>query len=346
MSVPCILTNHPGRGKSKTWSKLTHCPVFESTLSRNILSRFLVAWALFRLRSGYRVVVLGGGAQIDIFYMILQRLWPFNSRPIVKIDCLWYESSPLKQFFKRCLFKWLDKVVNRYVVWASREINDYARAFGLPLGKFSFIPYHTTPDFNASTVRNGDYLFSGGNFARDYSSLARAVKGLDLKVIVACTNSKALNAISFPSNVDVVGVNHQEFMQLMAGSGINVVSLAGGLLHSGGQQTFLNAMAMGKPVIVTDPEGAKDYIDNGVDGILVPPSDPERLRSAILRIHNDLDFAKSLGKAARKKARRWDTEANLAAIAYLAESVASADKGYDTKQGLNSPNTSSKQCPL
>ncbi len=321
MSNPNILTNHPGRDKSETWAKLTHCPVSKSTLSRNILNSFLIAWGLFRLRSSYRVVVLGGGAQVDMFYMILQRLWPFNSRPIVKIDCLWYESSPLKQFFKRRIFRWLDKVVNRYVVWASREVSDYARVFGLPREKFVFIPYHTTVDFNAITVRNGDYLFSGGNFARNYSTLAKAVEGLDLRVIIACTNSKALNAVRFPSNVDVVGVNHQEFMQLIAGSGINVVSLSGGLLHSGGQQTFLNAMTMGKPVIVTDPEGANDYIEDGVDGILVPPSDPERLRSAILKLHHHHDFAMRLGQAARKKALRLDTEANLAAIAKLAREV-------------------------
>lgn len=321
MGKPDILTNHPGRDKSETWAKLTHCPVSKSTFSRNILNSFLIAWRLFRLRSSYKAVVLGGGAQADMFYMILQRLWPFNSRPIVKIDCLWYESSPMKQFFKRRIFRWLDKVVNRYVVWASREVSDYTRAFGLSCEKFVFIPYHTTVNFNAISVRNGDYLFSGGNFARDYSTLAKAVEGLDLRVIIACTNSKALNGIKFSSNVDVVGVNHQEFMQLIAGSGINVVSLTGGLLHSGGQQTFLNAMAMGKSVIVTDPEGAKDHIEHGVDGILVPPSDPEQLRAAILKLHHLHDFAMRIGQAARKKALRLDTETNLAAIAKLAQEV-------------------------
>ena len=332
MGKPNILTNHQGRDKSETWARLTYCFVSKNTFRWRILNNLFLAWGLFRLRSSYKVVVLGGGSQVDMLYLVLQRLWPFSSRPVVKIDCLWYESSPLKQFFKKRLFKWLDKVVDRYVVWSSREVSDYARIFCLPCEKFLFILYHTTIDLNAITVRNGDYLFSGGNSARDYSALAKAVEGLNLKVIIACTNSKALNGIKFPSNVDVVGVNHQEFMQLMAASGINVVSLRGGLLRSGGQQTFLNAMAMGKPVIVTDPESAKDYIEDGVDGILVPPSDPERLRSAIFRLHHDHELAMRLGQAARKKALRLDTEANLAAIAKLAKEV--IHKGRNFGSGL------------
>lgn len=319
MPIPYILTNHPGSDRSETWAKLTHQFVSNSPFPWTLLKSFLHAWGLFRLRSDYKVVVLGGTSKGDIFYLILQRLWPFKSRPIIKIECLWYESSRFKQFFKRNLFRFLDKAVDRYVVYASREIDDYARVFSLPHEKFIFMPYHTTVDLNTLTVKKGNYLFSGGNFGRDYSTLAKAVEGLDLKVIIACTSSQALKGIRYPENVSIVGVSHQEFMRLMAESGINVVSLLEGLLHAGGQQTILNAMAMGKPVIVTDPEGAKDYIENGVDGILVPPSDPDRLRSAILRIHNDPDLAMRLGRAAKRKAMKWDTETFLSAIAKLAQ---------------------------
>lgn len=68
----------------------------------------------------------------------------------------------------------------------------------------------------------------------------------------------------------------------MAESGINVVALKKGLLRSAGHQTFLNAMTTGKAVIVTDPKRARDFIEYGVDGVLVPPGDPVALRAAIL----------------------------------------------------------------
>jgi glycosyltransferase involved in cell wall biosynthesis len=250
-------------------------------------------------------------------YLILQRLIPLNVRPVIKIDCLWYYSSPVKHYLKKILFRWLDKIVSCYVVWAAREIECYSEAFGLPPEKFTFIPYHTTADLKNIKIKKGDYIFSGGNFARDYLTLAKAVDGLDVDVRIACTNSEALNGILFPSNVNIVGVNHSEFMDLMARSGVNVVPLTKGLLHSGGQQTFLNAMAMGKAVIVADPEGAKDYIDDRIDGILVEPLDPDKLRNAIIQLINDPSFSEEIGMAASRKAGLLDTETHLAAIVRL-----------------------------
>jgi len=323
VSTKQVLTNHPGRDKSPTWARLTHFYGTECSTPVPILNRFLRAWGLFRLRSDCKVVVLGGGAQVDLWYMILQRLWPFKQVPIIKIDCLWYRSSGLKHLLKRALFKWLDKVVSYYVVWASREILDYASAFGIPAEKFVFVPYHTTVNLGEVKVEDKGYVFSGGNFARDYESFVEAVAGLDIKVVIACTNSAALKGIRFPRNVTSVSVSHAEFMQLIASSTISVVVLKKGLLHSGGQQTFLNAMAMGKPVIVTDPQGAKDYIDNGVNGVLIPPGNPESLRNTILGLYRNSELRRKLGSAARERAAQLDTEANLSRIARLAENVSS-----------------------
>nr|WP_279342521.1 glycosyltransferase [Geotalea sp. SG265] len=199
---------------------------------------------------------------------------------------------------------------------------DYSRVFRLPREKFCFVPYHTTIEADRYPSVQGDYIFSGGNFARDYATLALAVRGLDIPVVIACSNNDALKGINFPSNVQVVGVSHHRFMELMAGSHINVVCLRKGLLHSGGQQTFLNAMALGKPVIVTDPEGARGYVEDGVDGLLVPAGDPLKLREAILKLLNNRQLALIMGRKGKFRASRLDTEAHLAAIARLARDVA------------------------
>ena len=326
MLIRNILTNHPGANNSETWAKHTYILAPKTFFPFTVINDLYNGYRLFHLRSKYDAIVLGGNSKQDISYLILQRLFPFRKRPIVKTECLWFESSPAKQLVKVHLFKWLDRLIDRYIVYARREIVDYAKAFRLPQSKFVFISYHTTVDLDKVTIEHGDYLFSGGNFARDYSTLAKAVKGLDLQVIIACNKLDTIKGIKFPDNVTVVDVGPQRFRQLMARSGINVVALAPGLLHSGGQQTFLNAMAMGKPVIVTDPEGAQDYIEDGVDGILVPPSDSGKLRSAILKIHNSPNFAMRLGQAAMKKAVKWDTEAHLCATLSLAHNLTDTSK--------------------
>lgn len=314
-----ILTNHQGSDRSETWGKVANYVESKQYTPSNFINSFINAYRVFRLRKHYDAVVLGGNSREDTLYLLLQRLCPFRKRPVVKNECLWYRANPIVHRLKRILFQFLDPAVSRYIVYARSEIRDYANVFRLPRKKFVFIPYHTTVDLDRFHTKMGDYLFSGGNSDRDYAQLAEAVRGLDLPVIIACSDNRILDGIDFPSNVKVVSVSHDEYRRLMAESGINVVALGEGLLRSSGHQTFLNAMAMGKPVIVTDPKSAQDYIENGVEGFLVPPSDSNRLREVIVTLNNNPELAKRIGKAAKAKALKWDTEAHLAATAKLAD---------------------------
>src|ERR1051326_4559863 len=85
-----------------------------------------------------------------------------------------------------------------------------------------------------------------------------------------------------------------------AGAALVVVPLAVGQMHLGGQQTYQNAMAMGKPVIVADDCGADEYVTNGVDGILLSPGDMEGMRAAIVQVMSDPAYAKRLGENGKR----------------------------------------------
>jgi glycosyltransferase involved in cell wall biosynthesis len=64
--------------------------------------------------------------------------------------------------------------------------------------------------------------------------------------------------------------------------------------------SLLEAMAAGCPVVATRVGGIPDVITDGVDGVLVPPGDPEALAQAIGRILRDPAYARALGNAARE----------------------------------------------
>jgi glycosyltransferase involved in cell wall biosynthesis len=72
-------------------------------------------------------------------------------------------------------------------------------------------------------------------------------------------------------------------------------------------------MAMGRPVIATERAILRDYLDDGVDGILVPPEDPAALREAVERVLGDPELAQSLGAAARARVERAHTSRGFAA---------------------------------
>jgi len=76
---------------------------------------------------------------------------------------------------------------------------------------------------------------------------------------------------------------------------------------------LIEAMACKKPVIGSDIEGIPYVIDNGKDGLLVPPRNPKKLAEAIIKILKDPRLAKQMGENGYKKVKEnftLDTQIN------------------------------------
>ena len=77
-----------------------------------------------------------------------------------------------------------------------------------------------------------------------------------------------------------------------------------------GQESFgialVEAMAAGLPVVASDIPGYREVVDHGVEGLLVPPRDPEALAAGLVRVLTDPDGARRLGEAGRERARSYD----------------------------------------
>ncbi len=58
-------------------------------------------------------------------------------------------------------------------------------------------------------------------------------------------------------------------------------------------------MAVGAPIVTADTPGARELLVDGEHALLVPPSDPEALAAAILRLHRDPALGARLGRNAR-----------------------------------------------
>jgi phosphatidyl-myo-inositol alpha-mannosyltransferase len=78
------------------------------------------------------------------------------------------------------------------------------------------------------------------------------------------------------------------------------------------------AFAAGTPVIASAIAGYSDVVTDGVDGLLVPPADPQRLAEELQRIHHEPDRLRAMGEAARRSARRyaWPRVADRVAEVY------------------------------
>jgi glycosyltransferase involved in cell wall biosynthesis len=66
-------------------------------------------------------------------------------------------------------------------------------------------------------------------------------------------------------------------------------------------QSFIEAMAVGLPVIGTRVDGVPELIDDGVNGLLVPAHDIDALRSALARLIDDAPLRERLGRASEDR---------------------------------------------
>jgi len=76
-------------------------------------------------------------------------------------------------------------------------------------------------------------------------------------------------------------------------------------------RSVIEAMACGKPVVVTAGGGAPEAVEEGRSGFVVPPSDPFILAERLNRLAGDPALRKTMGAAARQRAEtRFGLEQN------------------------------------
>jgi glycosyltransferase involved in cell wall biosynthesis len=322
-SIPAncrILTDIQERRSNSPWHETTH---FDSKIAHNhgFIPVFSAIYRTLKLASRFDAIVLTSNRRGNLAASILGMM-PRRKRPvIVMVDCLWYvPKGRVLRAFKRLQFLLLSRAVDVFVVWASHEIDDYSKAFKISATKLRFIPHHHTLEGYSYVVAEGDYLFSGGDGDRDYVSLLTALETLPVSAIIA-TRIKPTPVDEKNRLVSIKPVTSSEFRSLMAGAKIVVIPMKKGLLHSGGQQTYLNAMALGKPVIVADDKGARDYIEDGVNGLLVPAENPILLRNAIKTVLENEDLRQSLMRGARQTLDQYSTPSCMIKILELTSAM-------------------------
>jgi hypothetical protein len=196
-------------------------------------------------------------------------------------------------FIKFCLRR-----IDLVIVSSRVEARKFAQVFQIPDDKICFNPLGIEPINMAP--KSGGYIFSGGRSNRDYKTLCGAAEGLDVPVRIIAQKFN-LEGVSVPQNVAVqYGVFGGEFDRGIAEAKIVVVPLDRPD-ESSGQLVLLNAMVLGKAVIITDNEAVRDYVDDQENVLLVAPHDPVALRHAITRLLRDDSLRRSLGENARRK---------------------------------------------
>lgn len=141
----------------------------------------------------------------------------------------------------------------------------------------------------------------------DYLESARLARerGLDARFILAGPEGCEPGAVSadvlsrYAANVQYVG-DQSDLLALFRDAHIFVSpSHCEGLPHAA-----LQAMAAGRALVATDIPGARELVDENVNGTLVPPGEPAALCEAYLRLAKNRGLLPAMARASRAKAVR------------------------------------------
>ena len=73
-------------------------------------------------------------------------------------------------------------------------------------------------------------------------------------------------------------------------------------------RTLLEGAACGRAIVTTAVPGCSTFVRDGIEGLIVPPDDPEALELALIRLAKDAALTDRLGRAARERVLSGFTE--------------------------------------
>jgi glycosyltransferase involved in cell wall biosynthesis len=283
-----------------------------TVLDRRTMSRPAFVARLVREAPRYDATIINGAARFHDLYQDLVAAVLLARRrrppPIVVAETAWdVGSAPLSNLLGRSGFglggvarlgvRALDGDHVTYVVFSQEERRLFAGSFGVPLDRIACVKFaHSLWSRADSPTSDGGYVFAGGDSLRDYGTLIEAARGLGAPVRIATNRDLG----ELPENVTGGPVTLDEYHELIAGARVVAVPMQRGR-RAAGLLTYLNAMALGKPVIVTDSPAVGEYVEPGRTGVVVPPADPSALRDALawaLDPENQADV-RAMGERAR-----------------------------------------------
>jgi glycosyltransferase involved in cell wall biosynthesis len=270
------------------------------------------AWELF-INSSNHDVVLTLGVRESMFYGFLCLLTGRVSRQIMTEVFIDDQAASLAWKIKTWLYRKISRRCMGILTNSTAEIETMSERYALPTGRFRFVPLNSTLANASFSEQDDGYVLSAGRTLRDYPTLLEAVKNRVGKLVIICGRDDQFTD-PIPPHVTILReIDFDTYVDYIKRCTLLAIPLKS-TGRATGQVVMLDAMAIGKPVIVTRTPGTVDYIRDGKNGVLVEPGDVAGLRDAINSLINDQETRHRLRTQAYRDVQAlytFDTHATL-----------------------------------
>lgn len=87
-------------------------------------------------------------------------------------------------------------------------------------------------------------------------------------------------------------------------------------------RVIIEGMSVGRPVVATRAGGVPEFVHDGIDGLLVQPGDPAELARVLIRLLEDAEFRRRLGRGAEQAVRNFSLEHHVEQMTRLYDRIA------------------------
>ena len=252
-------------------------------------------------------VVISSDVEALVFGLV--RRWPgaAQARIVLMPFIFTGRQSQLMNRLRLYYYRIVMRRVSLAICHSAQEVGVYERLFAGCGTCFVFVRWGTdVPSASKIRASRGDpagwdrpVVVAAGKSGRDYRMLAAATEGLPCQVVIVCNDESVLAGVVERPGLTILRSSFGlDYLWQLLNADVVVVPLAATDI-SAGQMVFIQAMALGRPLVVTRLPAAADYLVDGETALLVPQGDVAAMREAIERLLSDPAAAARLGASAQ-----------------------------------------------
>jgi glycosyltransferase involved in cell wall biosynthesis len=232
-------------------------------------------------------IVLLGKIKIVFFDMLLPRPYSIGDY--------------FRAYIKRIVFKFVDRFI-----FLHKDISGYFRYFRIEKNKCTYVPFkaNNIDIISKYQITDNGYLLSCGASYRDYVLLAKALQHYSCHTTVvlpednlAGFHHSIIDETLFNDKVTIIrhDFSQESWYKILSECRAVVLPIRSDAIQCAGLSVYLEAMAFGKPVVITEGPATRDLLTEE-SAAICPADDPVALSEAMKRVMEDENYRMRLIK--------------------------------------------------
>jgi len=267
-------------------------------------------WVLFSFRQSWRSLFAKPRADwvvvqshFDILAMATLVLLLLKPKPRIMLMGFIYtkKSSIFLAKLKFIYFSAILRFVDCVICHSKLEVENNITLFKLPNTRFVYIPYglHLESPVNALQNKNYPaYAVSAGRSGRDYELLIRVFSENGYPLHIICDSAGIADNKELASNIKILnGCYGDDYINELAAAKVVVIPISVDDI-SAGQMVLLQAMALKKPIVITDTPTTRLYGRDNHTALFVKKGESVEMHKAINKLWTNKELCNTLSENA------------------------------------------------